>query len=163
MKTFYRYLLLCLVVVSATIAAKAENPKDVTLFFEQCSQRSAFQTVLVNKELLKMVDNVDFGVEGINGLLGKIETIGIVTTEKKNDVPKLVSLTDEFFPSGFEKGRYKILMSVNEDGENTKILQSVVQWYGLNTFVIITREPSEMTVVVIYGSLTMADVSKLKL
>lgn len=162
MKNLNRYLLVAVFTIFSAVAAFARNDA-MNLFFEKCAKQKDLETVLVNKELLQMADNVDFGLMGVKNIINKIEFIGIVTADKKAEIPKLAKLVDENFPSTVEKSLYRVLMSVNEDNEQTQILQSEIPWGGMNTFVIITRDPSEMTVVVIYGSLTMSDISTLKL
>lgn len=164
MKNFYRYLLAAVVAVACSLAAKAATPpQEMRLFFEECSKYDKFETVIVDRELLQMADNVNFGLMGVKDILGKIETIGIVTTEDKKAVVALRGIADKHFNSSATHGNYNVLMSAKEDDEQTQILQSENKTLNKNTFVIINREPSEMTVVVIYGNLTTNDIKKLKL
>lgn len=162
MKNFYRILLAAVVAFGCSMSAKADNPIEMKRFFDECSKNNNFETVMVNKELLKLADNANFGIMGVKEILGKIETIGIATTDEKKFVPILTSIADKYF-SASDNGNYDVLLTSNEDNEQTKILVSRNKTDNKNTFVIITREPSEMTVVVIYGTLSMNDIKKLKL
>lgn len=163
MNKILRYVLLAVMVSCGAMSTKAENPSDIQQFIELCSYEKGLETVFVNKELLKMANNFDLNRMVGNNLLYKIETIGIVEADSKKEVSKLEAITSLAFKSEGKEALYSVVMALNEDGNQTKILELNRKWNGKNVYVIQTKESNEMTVVVIYGSLTLADVSKLKL
>jgi len=164
MKKLHHFLLTALLLLGCALGANAQSQQAQT-FFEKCSKEKFLTTVFVNKELLKTADNIDFSMMGVESIFDKLDVIGIVSAEQKNIVPKLAAIVKDSFDASVQNGNYKVIMTVTEGDEQTKILQ--LKHYdterGKNEFVIVQREESEMTVVVICGKLSISDINKLKL
>ncbi|MDE6525663.1 MAG: DUF4252 domain-containing protein [Muribaculaceae bacterium] len=112
------------------------------------------ETVYISKTMLHLVglmkveaDDFDF-----SGLVRKLESIEIVNAE--GDAAKaLASKADSGF-KGYEK-----LMAVKDSNDNVDILYKNID-KDHNSFVIVAREPDELSVVVLDGNLTADDVMK---
>lgn len=159
-KHYFLNLMLIMGCALTSVTANAENLQCVNTFFSACAQQKELTTVMVTKELLNLTNNTSISSMIDKNILNKINTIGIVTAEKKTDVTKLRGLTNTYL---LHSGQFETLMISTDDEEQTRIWKSKEPFKDLNTFVVMTRDADEMTVVVIYGNITISDIAKLKL
>ena len=153
MKQFF--LILTLVLLSAAeVFAQSK-------FYTACQEKSdKFETVFIGKAMLRMVGQSKMNVNNMNfgAVVNKINSISIITAEEKKNVAELEKIAKSFFSqaTGFE-----LLMDVTEDGEHVKILgrENV---NSENTYVLLTTESQEMTVIEMTGTLTADDIQRLK-
>lgn len=150
-----KLIFLLLVAVATSFGAHAQSD-----FYNACRADSNLETVYIGKAMLQMVhrgpglnvNNLD-----VNGLIGTIESIEIVTANNKKSIQKLTEMSKVFNQSnGFE-----IMLETTEDKE--KVTMYCKKWRnGLNVYVIITTEPQEMNVIRITGALTPEDLARAK-
>lgn len=150
-KLFLTFLLT--VIYSAGVSAQDS-------FYEACRADSNLETVYIGKAMLQMihkgpglnVNNLD-----VNGLIGAIESIQIVTANNKKGIQKLTEMSSYFNRSnGFE-----IMLETKEENEKVTMYSKKCK-NGLNVYAIITIEPKEMTVIMITGALTPEDLARAK-
>lgn len=115
-------MLAALLIAGCSFGVKAQTV-NAREFFDKCSDNKSFTTVLVKKELLKKADITTLDMMDVKSIFNKLDVIGIVTAENKNSVSKLAKLVKDYFDTNLNNGAYNTLMSVAEDGEQTKILQ----------------------------------------
>lgn len=141
-------------IVILTLACSAFAASAQSDFFRECEEMNDVETVYISKTMLHLVglmkveaDDFDF-----SGLVRKLESIEIVNAE--GDAAKaLASKADSGF-KGYEK-----LMAVKDSNDNVDILYKNIA-KDHNSFVIVAREPDELSVVVLDGNLTADDVMK---
>lgn len=128
-------------------------------FYEACRADSNLETVYIGKAMLQMVKSPRLKVNNldVNGLVGAIESIQIVTANNKNGIQKLTEMSSDFNRSnGFE-----IMLETKEENEKVTMYSKKCK-NGLNVYAIITTEPKEMNVIIITGALTPDDLARVK-
>ncbi len=136
------------------VAASAQTP-----FFKKCEDAKGITTVLVTKAMLKMAGKMGGNAQMdsfAKSLVGeKLDCVEVITSDNAEGF-KFLSKQIKMFD---KKNGYNMLMKVNDDGDDVKILSSDLG-DGKSRYVVIAAEPSEMSVIIMEGTLTLEDVTR---
>lgn len=150
----YLALLLAVIIGSATLFAESFDDK-----MRQYANSNGITTVYITKAMLSMAAgmNIDAGGMDLKAASDKIDNISIATSDTKIAATHLRSDADKFF---IESKKYETLMKVQDSGEQTTIL-SRNAGKGKMEYVVLASEPGEFSIIVIRGSMTPQDISKM--
>lgn len=146
-----RKMIALVTAIIIAMTAQAQRP-----FFKKCENVKGVTTVYISNAMLKMAGNIEgLGVSDKSLLSKKIDNVQIVNSENSEGRAYLDKHLGMISP---EKG-YEILMKINEDDENVTIYRQDLD-KKKSRFVVITKEPDEISVVTIEGAMTIEDVSR---
>lgn len=146
-----RKMIVLVTAIIIAMTAQAQSP-----FFKKCENVKGVTTVYISKAMLKMAGNIEgLGVSDKSLLSQKIDNVQIVNSENSEG---RAYLDKHLGMISHEKG-YEILMKINEDDENVTIYRQELD-KKKSRFVVITKEPDEISVVTIEGAMTIEDVSR---
>lgn len=126
-------------------------------FFEECENIPDVTTVYVSKAMMKMVScslsDVNSKID-LSGMSRKIDSLVIINAETSASAKKVEMLAGDSFSAA--KG-YEILMKVTDSDSRMRIMYRSLG-KDMNEYVMIVREDSEVSYIIIKGSLTPEDV-----
>lgn len=144
--------LLALMMIGAALVASAQGK-----FFEECENLDNVTTVYIGKAMIRMVsgslDDVKSKIN-LSGMSRKIDSLVIISSETTESARKVEALAGNSFST--DKG-YEILMKVTDDDTKMRIVYKSLGG-NRNEYVMIVREHSEVSYIIITGSLTPEDV-----
>ena len=142
MKRFYITAILALI---CTIASYAQT------IFDRYADTEGVTTVYISKAMLSMMP--DMKTNGVNNgpIASKLDNIRILTCENNKLLP---TLRKETLSLG--KG-YEQLMKVTDNGENVDIFMKSLDG-GKTEYVVRVSEKAGLTVILISGAITPADI-----
>jgi len=148
-KNIMKKAILIAVLMCVALAGKAQSA-----FFRYCEDMENVETVYISKTMLHLVGLMKVDTENfdLNSLVRKLDSVEIVEAGGTQAVALEKKAATNFH-------NYEKLMTVKDDSENVDILYKRVDKEH-NTFVIMTREPSELVIVILTGTLTPEDVVK---
>lgn len=149
MKRLYILILLLTVTV---ISASAQ----ISRLFDRYSDTKGVTSVYISKAMLRMMGDFKTNGMDLNGMTEKLDAIRVLNTENSSVADKLSSE----IKAEVKKDGYEILLSANDDGTKATIYQHR-DTSGLNHYLIVAREKGELSLILISGTLTPADVSKM--
>ena len=152
-----KFILTLLRALFSTIGAMAQ-----TKFYESCRNNPEFETVYIGKAMLRMVNSSKLHVQGmnLNTVVDKLESIQVITTEKKKPAKQLKEAAyTEFSPAT----QYEIMMEANDNDDTTTIFYKKLK-NNSNEYVLINSSTDfhETTVIILTGSITPEDLKNLK-
>ncbi|MDE6377558.1 MAG: DUF4252 domain-containing protein [Duncaniella sp.] len=148
-----RLYILSLLFTLAAISASAQ----VSALFDRYSDAKGVTSVYISKAMFRMMDGFSTGGMDLKGLGEKLNSIRVLNTENRAITNKLnAELGKEI-----AKDSYELLLQANDDGEKTTIYQRRDK-AGVNYYLIVSKESNELSVILIEGSLTPADIKKMK-
>ncbi|MDE7156279.1 MAG: DUF4252 domain-containing protein, partial [Muribaculaceae bacterium] len=113
--------------------------------------------VYISSTMLKMIPDVKTGDVEFKGMTDKLNFIRVLSTGKADLATKISSeLNDQI-----KKDSYEILISANDGGERANIYMKTDS-KGVNEYLIVARESNQLSLVLINGTITPADVQKMK-
>lgn len=128
---------------------------QVSELFDRYADTDGVTTVYISKSLLKMMPDIKTDGVDIKDISGKLESIRILTTEKKTIVGKLKNdISKSLRPKEYEE-----LLKVNEGKEKTMIYMKSGK-NGLNEYLIISHESDEFNIIQIIGTISPNDIQK---
>ncbi|MBD5341653.1 MAG: DUF4252 domain-containing protein [Bacteroides sp.] len=133
-----------------------------TKFYETCREIPQFETVYIGKSMLQMVNSSTLNIEGINlnSLVGKLESVQVISAEKSKPGKKLKEMADkEFSPAK----KYEIMLESHDEGDSTTIYFKKISDKS-NEYVLINSSTGdhETTVIILTGSITPEDLKNLR-
>lgn len=146
-------LALLLTVVSAVSALAAEN------YFSKYEQEEGVEVININMAMLKMAGNMNFGGNmDTADIAGKLTGLQILNVENNDaQVGKFAQIVKDLFSTA--KG-YENMLHTADAGETVDILFHEVAKSD-NEMVIISREKDELSVIVLSGTFTSADIASM--
>ena len=114
--------------------------------------------VYISKFMLKLAGaKASPSLPGVNtiSLMDKLDAIQIISAEEKLAALKLKADTRDIV----KRGKYGLLLQVNEDDEKVDIYYSVDKRHGI--VVMLVEEDDEVNVIVFSGKFTLDDVIKM--
>lgn len=142
MKRFYITTILALI---CTIASYAQT------IFDRYADTEGVTTVYISKAMLSMMPDMKTNGVNIGPIASKLDNIRILTCENKKLLP---TLRKETLSLG--KG-YEQLMKVTDNGENVDIFMKSLDG-GKTEYVVRVSEKAGLTVILISGAITPADI-----
>lgn len=135
--------------VALTATSFAQSP-----LFKVCEKIKGTTTVYISNAMLGMLKGSDIsGRMEFGSLMDKIDHLEIISAETPEAVKRLNAETDIFTP----QNGYELLINTKDDDESVNISMKKGR-DGMNTYVILAREPDESSVILLYGTMTMGDV-----
>ena len=153
MKQIIIKTLLCMVMAAGCLNANAQVKA-----FEKYADMKNVTYVFISKYMFGMAGrNVTPSVPGIDTqtLLNKLTGIQIISSENKVARTKL----RDDVKSMMTKGKYEVLMQMNEDDSKVNIFHSINRQQS--AVVMLIEDSDEVTVMVFSGKFTLEDVMKL--
>lgn len=149
MKRFY---ILAILFAIAIVAANAQ----VSKLFERYSDTEGVTSVYISKAMLRMMPDIRTNGLEFNDMTEKLNSIRVLTTENTDLANKMGKELD----SEIKKDSYELLLSANDDGAKANIYLKT-ESTGISHYLIIARESSELSIVLISGTITPADIHKM--
>lgn len=148
-----RILILLMLTVVVTAAARA----DISSIYEKCNDTKGVTTVYVTKPMLDMAANTGSMDAGVMELLkNKLDNVLIATSETGKGKDVMAKISKDFTT----KNGYKPLVEINDDKENVVIFLKKLS-DGKNQYIVSVRGEKESTMIVMEGSMTLEDVSRM--
>ena len=148
-----RLYILSILFILAVVSVNAQ----VSKVFEQYSDTKGVTLVYISSTMLKMIPDVKTGDVEFKGMTDKLNFIRVLSTGKADLATKISSeLNDQI-----KKDSYEILISANDGGERANIYMKTDS-KGVNEYLIVARESNQLSLVLINGTITPADVQKMK-
>ena len=145
MKRFYITAILTLICV---LASQAQT------IFDRYADTDGVTTVYISKTMLSMMPDMKTTGLNIGPIASKLDNIRVLSCEKKDLLPKLRKETQSL-----GKG-YEQLMKVTDSGDNVDIFMKSLQG-GKNEYLVRVSERSGLTLILISGSITPADIQSM--
>lgn len=145
-----RLIMIILSVLAVWLGAGAQSA-----FFDKCDDMKDVTTVYISKAMLKMAKNINAGGDmNFAPVVNKISSIEIVTTENRKSIAEVRKLAGMFST----KNGYEQLVRVKDPEQRVTVFSKTGT--PENEFIIVADEgESELSVIVIRGSLTVEDVT----
>lgn len=126
--------------------------------FEKFADTKNVTYVFISKFMLKLAGaKASPSLPGVNtkSLMDKLDAIQIISAEEKLAALKLKADTRDIV----KRGKYGLLLQVNEDDEKVDIYYSVDKRHGI--VVMLVEEDDEVNVIVFSGKFTLDDVLRM--
>ncbi len=126
--------------------------------FEKYADTKNVTYVYISKFMLKLAGaKASPSLPGVNtkSLMDKLDAIQIISAEEKLAALKLKADTRDIV----KRGKYGLLLQVNEDDEKVDIYYSVDKRHGI--VVMLVEEDDEVNVIVFSGKFTLDDVLRM--
>ena len=126
--------------------------------FEKYADTKNVTYVFISKFMLKLAGaKASPSLPGVNtkSLMDKLDAIQIISAEEKLAALKLKADTRDIV----KRGKYGLLLQVNEDDEKVDIYYSVDKRHGI--VVMLVEEDDEVNVIVFSGKFTLDDVLRM--
>lgn len=149
MKRIYTLIILLSIAVLGVSAQVSE-------VFDNYSDTEGVTSVYISKSLLKMMPDLKTEGMEIKGLLDKLDSINIITTEDKTIAGKIMNAMNK----ALKNSTYEDLLRVNEDKEKTRIYMKSDK-NNLNEYLIINDGADSFNAIRITGRITPADVQNI--
>lgn len=153
MKPVITKIILCAVMAFVCLTANAQVKE-----FEKYSDTKNVTYVYISKFMLKLAGaKASPSLPGVNtkSLMDKLDAIQIISAEEKLAALKLKADTRDIV----KRGKYGLLLQVNEDDEKVDIYYSVDKRHGI--VVMLVEEDDEVNVIVFSGKFTLDDVLRM--
>jgi hypothetical protein len=137
-----------------TLGGYAQNSN----MFDKFSDNKDITTVYVSKTLLRMMPDMDFGVNDINikSLAGKLEQLEIYSSQSKNAAKLIRKEADNMM-----KGKvYEKLMMVKDKDDNITFYGLRDKDYFKDLVMFVDNRTDKCTIIRIMGTFTLDDVQK---
>lgn len=145
MKRFYITALLALICTFATYAQT---------IFDRYADTDGVTTVYISKTMLSMMPDMKASGMNIGPIASKLDNIRVLTCDNQSLLPKLKKETQSFGKD------YERLMQVNDNGEKIDIFMKSLAG-GKNEYIVRVAEKAELTLVLISGAITPADIREM--
>ncbi|MDE5969746.1 MAG: DUF4252 domain-containing protein [Muribaculaceae bacterium] len=149
-----RLYILSILFILAVVSVNAQ----VSKIFEQYSDSKGVTSVYISSTMLRMIPDLKTGDVELKGMTDKLNFIRVLSTEKSDVASKIANELN----SQIKKDSYEILISANDGDEKANIYMKTDS-KGINEYLIVAREPNQLSIVLINGSITPADVQKMNL
>ncbi len=136
--------------------AVASGSAQISKLFDQYSDAKGVTSVYISKAMIRMMPDMKTNGLDMSGMAGKINNIRVLTTENADMVAKM----SRELNSEIKKDSYEILLSANDNGEKTMIYLKT-DADGVNNYLIVAQEARELSIVLISGTITPADIQKM--
>jgi hypothetical protein len=134
--------------------------------YEKYAGKEGFTSVNINKELFKMMMNIEIKGEGtekaqeLQEMMEQLHGLKVISYDDSVNVSKVKSLYKEF--SGlFPSSQYKEMMSIQEDGESVKFLVKEAGDGKIAEFVMLALDKDEVTLLSLSGLIDMETISEI--
>ncbi len=124
--------------------------------FERLADIKGVEVVYISKSLLGMMPNMNMPGINIGNVAAKLEGLQIFSAEQKNAVKSLKSESDRLV----KNGKYETAMFVKDDDSKTVFYIKKIS-NKQSEMLMVTEEPSEITVIRFLGNFTMQDIQDL--
>ena len=151
MKRFYILTILFALAVISTSA-------QVSKLFERYSDLKGVTSVYISKTMIGMMPDLSTNGLEFKGMADKLNSIRVLTTENASIADKMGKELD----IEIKKDAYELLLSANDNGEKA-VIYLKPDANGVNNYLIVAQESSELSIVLISGTLTPADIRKMNL
>lgn len=149
MKRFY---ILSILFALAVISASAQ----VSKLFDQYSDAKGVTSVYISKTMIRMMPDLSTNGLEFKGMADKLNSIRVLTTENRDIAAKMGNEIN----AEIKKDSYELLLSANDKGEKA-VIYLKTDANGVNNYLIVAQESSELSIVLISGTLTPADIKKM--
>jgi hypothetical protein len=121
--------------------------------FRKYADVNGISTVYISKSMFRMMPNIKAGNKDISRISSKIDKMQILNCER----PSLIPSVKRVAKSTYKKGKYEDVMQINENGEHTVIYQKLHP-NGKHEFVLFCEEKDELSIINIFGSVTLSEI-----
>lgn len=147
-----RILFSLLLILAAAVSSSAQ----ISAFFDKYSDSDNVTSVCISKAMLKMMPNkIDDNIR-IGGLGEKLNCIRVLSTENKAMIAQLRADVK----AAVAKENMEILVSA-KDGAESATIYSKTNSKGITDYLIVSYEPTEISIVLISGTITPAEASRI--
>jgi hypothetical protein len=155
MKVFKIILLLFAFIIPGTVVAQSR-------LFSDLSEDKNVKTVYISKTMLKLatglvgssVESLGDGTVNIGKVLDNVNSIEIVSTEKKKTVKKIQKLLNK----ATKTYDLQPLIDTPNSDENKQILCQTDDYTGLVTkLLLVEKQKNQMKIIVVQGAINVAD------
>lgn len=143
-----RFCITAILVLICILASQAQN------IFDRYADTDGVTTVYISKAMLSLMPDMKTSGMNIGPIASKLDNIRILSCEKSELLPKLRKETQSL-----GKG-YEQLMKVTDSGDNVDIFMKSLQG-GKNEYLVRVSERAGLTLILISGSITPADIQSL--
>lgn len=147
MKTKIIILLICLTSGTALLAQKN--------LFDKYADMDGFTSVFISKSMFEMMPSIETGGLNLINMKGKIESLQILNTERKDQIATLKKDFDKLI-----SGKHEELMRVKDDSTrvNFYILKSGDK---VKELIMTSSMPNQFTVMQLLGNFTLKDIQQI--
>lgn len=132
------------------LAASAQDE-----LFSKYDDARGVETVFISKAMLSLVSKQDLGDMKINVAASKLDRIQVLSCEQAALSKTIVADAQRIF----KRDKYELMMKTKDDDEQTYIYMK--QRGKKNEFVVLDVDGSEVNVVNLLGTLTLADIKNI--
>lgn len=123
--------------------------------FSKYDDARGVETVFISKAMLSLVSKQDLGDMKINVAASKLDRIQVLSCEQAALSKTIVADAQRIF----KRDKYELMMKTKDDDEQTYIYMK--QRGKKNEFVVLDVDGSEVNVVNLLGTLTLADIKNI--
>lgn len=147
MKTRYFFITLFLICTSLSFAQ--DN------WLDKYANQDGITSVYISKAMFQLMPNLDIDNVNLKTVSDKINSLSIITSEKKDVATKLSNKIKQEISS-----EYAELMRVKNDSDLI-IFRAIQQGEIINELLLTVEEPDGYTVIKINGQFTLEDIRKM--
>lgn len=145
-----RFCIFSILFSLAVVSASAQ----IANLFDRYSDTKGVTSVYISKAMIRMMPDIATNGLDINGVAEKINSIRILSTDN------MMTKMDKELAAEIKKDSYEILLSAKDGGEKT-VIYLKTDANGVNDYLIVAQEPDELSIILISGTLTPADIQNM--
>ena len=143
-------LALALLVSTATTFAQKE-------FIDHFGNVDGITSIYVSKTMIRLLPKLDAGNMDLKKLSQKLESVQILTSENTKASARLRKGCQDIF----KRDNYEALMEVKESGKDSATIYLRELSKGRNSFVVFAGDESDLSVIVITGTISVEDIQSI--
>ena len=147
MKTRYFFITLFLICTSLSFAQ--DN------WLDKYANQDGITSVYISKAMFQLMPDINVGNVNLKTISDKINSLSILTTEKKDVATKLDNSIGQEISSDYAE-----LMRAKDDS-SVVVFRGIQQGEIINVLLLTVSEPSGYTVIKIDGKFTLEDIRKM--
>lgn len=147
MKT--RYFFITLFLICTSLSSAQDN------WLDKYANQDGITSVYISKAMFQLMPNLDIDNVNLKTVSDKINSLSIITTEKKDVATKLSNKIKQEISS-----EYAELMRVKNDSDLI-IFRAIQQGEIINELLLTVEEPDGYSVIKINGQFTLEDIRKM--
>jgi len=141
---------LVLLVSTATTFAQKE-------FIDYFGNADGITSIYISKTMIKLLPKLDAGNMDLKKISQKLESVQILTSENNKASARLRKGCRDLF----KRDKYEALMEVKESGKDNATIYLRELSKGRNSYVVFAGDESDLSVIVITGTITIEDIQNI--
>ncbi|TXJ62118.1 DUF4252 domain-containing protein [Prevotella brunnea] len=124
--------------------------------FDKYEDMNGVTTVYISTAMLRMIKNVPTSNKDISKISGKLDHLQVLECARPTLIPEIKKTAINYF----RKMRYTLVMQVRDGGEHVTIYEKRYK-NGKNEFVLLTTEKDDLSIINVFGNVTLQDIQSI--